>query len=69
MAEVGLQEVETYIYCLHNTVIQFIATRTIMELCLAAERRPGSRVTKKWWEKDGLDVEGMWTAAWQAEWT
>ena len=44
-----LQEVETYLYHLHNTVAQFIATRPIMDLCLAAERSLGSRITKQWW--------------------
>ena len=38
-----------------------------MDLCLAAERRPGSRVTNQWWDQDGLDVEGMRTADWEAE--
>ena len=37
MAEERLQEVETYASIFHNTVSQFIATRTIMELCLEAE--------------------------------
>ena len=37
-----------------------------MDLCLVADRRPGSRVTNLWWEQDGLDMEGMWTAAWEA---
>ena len=38
-----------------------------MYLCMAAEQRPGSRMAKRWWEQDGLDLEGMWTAAWEAE--
>ena len=69
MAEVELQEVETYVSRRQNTVAQFIATRPIMDLCLAAERRPGPRVSKRWWEQDGVDVEGMQTAAEEAEWT
>ena len=48
MEEVLLQEVEAYISLCQNTVSQFIATRPIMDLCLAAERRPGSRVAKRW---------------------
>ena len=27
----------------------------------------GSRVAKRWWDQDGLDLEGMWAAAWEAE--
>ena len=45
MAEAGLHEVETYVSRLQNTVAQFIMTRPIMGLCMAAERRPGLRVT------------------------
>ena len=48
MAEAGLQEVETYVSCLHNTVVQYIATNPIMDLCLAAKRRPGPRVEMRW---------------------
>ena len=44
MAEAGLQGVESYVSRLHNTVAHFIAKRAITDLCLAAERRPESRV-------------------------
>ena len=37
---------------------QLIATHNIMELCLEAERRPGYRVAKWWWEQDGLRLAG-----------
>ena len=43
------------------------ATRPIMDLCLAAERRPGPKISKRWWEQDRLDVNGMRTAAREAE--
>ena len=55
IAEAGFQEVDTYAYRSHKTAAQFIATRPIMDLCLVAERRPGSRVTKRQWEQDTLD--------------
>ena len=45
MEEVGetvLQLVETYDYHRHNIVTHIIATRPITDLCLAAERHPGS---------------------------
>ena len=67
IAEAGFQEVDTYISRRQNTVTQFIVTRPIMDLCLVAERRPGSRVTKRWWEQDGLGVEGIRTAAREEE--
>ena len=41
MAEARLQEVKTYVSRLQNTVTQFITTRPIMDLCMAAECRPG----------------------------
>ena len=40
-----------------------------MDLFLAADRRPRSRVTKRWQYQDGLDVQGMRTAAKEAEQT
>ena len=38
-----------------------------MYLCMAAERRPGPRVSKRWWEQYRLDVEGMSAAAREAK--
>ena len=67
MEELGLQEVETYISHRQNTVLQYIATGPIMDLCLAAERRPGSRVAKRWWEQEGLDLDGMQMEAREVE--
>ena len=67
MAELGLQNVDTYVSSYHNKATQFIATRTIMDLCMAVERRMGSQESKMCWEHDCLDLEGMWTAAWEAE--
>ena len=59
MAEAGLQEVETYVYRHQNTAAQYITARKIMDLCLAAKRRPGPRVKTRWWEQEGLELEGM----------
>ena len=67
MAERGLQEVKTQVSRHQNTVAQHIATRPIMDLCLAVKQRPGPRVEMCWWEQEGLDLEGMWTAAQEAE--
>ena len=49
MAEVGLQDVDTYVSRRHNTVAQFTTTRPIMDLCMAEERGPGPRVSNRWW--------------------
>ena len=45
MTDVVSQDLETYISCHHNTVVEFITTSPIMDLCLEAERRTGSTVT------------------------
>ena len=67
MAELGLKEVDTCVYRLQNTVAQFIVTRPIMDLCLAVDCRPGSRVEKRCWDQYILDLEVTRTAAREAE--
>ena len=67
MEEAGLQEVETYVSQPQNKVVQFIVTRTIMGLCIAVERYPGSRVANPWWDQEDLKLEGMCTEAWEVE--
>ena len=67
MKGVGLQEVETYVSRRHNASTLFIATRPIMDMCLAVERRPVSQVSKQWWDQEGMELERMRTAAWEVE--
>ena len=67
MAEAGMQEVETYVSHRQNNVTQFIATRPIMDLCLETVWNPGAWVLKRWWEKEGIGMEGIWEAAQVAE--
>ena len=52
-----MKEVETFVSCRQNKLSQFIVIRPIMELCMATEWRLGSRVTKRWWDQEGLYVE------------
>ena len=47
MKVVGLEEVDTYIICLDNTVSKSIATSPILELFLAAERCLGGQVKQQ----------------------
>ena len=56
MKSVGMEEVETYVLCCPNTVTQYIATRPILELCMAEERRPGARVSMRWWEQARMEL-------------
>ena len=39
-------------------VAHYISTRLIMDLCERDTRRPGARVSRRWWEQDGIDLEG-----------
>ena len=41
-----------------NTVAQFITTRSILDLCEQATRRTGARVSRRWWEQTGIDLNG-----------
>ena len=41
-----------------NTVAQYIATEPIMDLCERATQRLGVRVSRRWREQDGIDLEG-----------
>ena len=38
--------------------VQYIATRPILDLCKKTVQRPGAWVASRWWEKEGLDLEG-----------
>ena len=41
-----------------NTAAQYIATQPILELCEQSARRPGGLLYQRWWEQDGLELEG-----------
>ena len=43
---------------MHNTVLQYIATRPILELCDRYDQRPVVRVSQWLWEQAGIDLEG-----------
>ena len=56
LAMVVLEESRVYIALHQNTVAQYIVTCPIMDLCLAAERKPVIRLSRKWWEHPALDI-------------
>ena len=58
MLEAGFDEIGTYITRSQNTIAQYIATQPIMDLCERSARSPGVRVSRRWWEKEGIDFEG-----------
>ena len=59
MVEAGFEGIRKYITRRQNTVTQYIVTRTILDLYELSARRPGARVSWRWWEQDGLDLEGV----------
>ena len=65
MVEVVLKELDNYITRCQNTVAKFIATRPIVDLCLAAARCSGARFLMQWWEKEGINLEGIHEADWE----
>ena len=46
---------------------QYIATRPIVDLYMAANMMPVPRVAMQWWEQEVLDLEGVHTAAQEAK--
>ena len=39
-------------------VAQYIATRSLLDLCEGSERAPGEQVGMRWWQQVGIDLEG-----------
>ena len=58
MKEAGIVRIWTSILRRQNTVVQFIATRPILDLCEGAVRRAGAQVTRRWWEQTGINWKG-----------
>ena len=52
----GLEEVDTYAPRRQNTSAQYIATWSILEICLVTEQRPGVQVMMRWWDQAGLNL-------------
>ena len=48
LAMLGLEEIRLYLSRHYNMVARYVATRHIMDLCLAAERNTGMRLYSKW---------------------
>ena len=59
MVEAGFNGTETYVTRRQNTVVQYIATRPILDLCERSAWRPGACLYWHWWEQDALDLEGL----------
>ena len=57
MKEAGLTDVGKSIANRKNTVVQYIATRPLLDLCEGARAREGTRVPLRWWNQKGIDWE------------
>ena len=60
MWEVVLEEVEAYVLRRQNTAAQYISMQPILDLCEEELWWPGTRVSKRWWEQEGLNLVGVW---------
>ena len=49
MEEVGFEDIGVYIIKRHNTVVQYIATQPILDLCERSVRMLGALVYWRWW--------------------
>ena len=49
---------EEYVRRRQNMIKQYIATRSLLDLCEGSERAPGARFGMRWWEQEGLDLAG-----------
>ena len=59
LATVGLDDIGVYIARRHKKVAQYIATRPIMDLYLAADRNTGLQLSMLWWDQPALDILGI----------
>ena len=48
---------ETCIQRRKNAVVQYISTRSLLDLCETAERNQGEQVRMRWREQAGIDLE------------
>ena len=58
IGEAGFKGIRKFITRRHKTVAQYIATRPIMDLCDYSTWQTRARVSWKWWEQAGIDLEG-----------
>ena len=49
---------EEYIQRRQNTVAQYIATRSLLDLCEESERALRARVGVRWWYQLGINTSG-----------
>ena len=61
--EAGLQTREEYNWRRNNTVAQYIATQSLIDLCGEPERKPMVQVGILWWDQAVINLVGAMEAA------
>ena len=56
--EAGFKAMEEYVQIRQNTVTQFVATRSILDLREETVRTPMVQVRMKWWEQVRIEFTG-----------
>ena len=54
----GLLKMEEYVRRRQNTVTQYIATRSLLDLCEGSKRDPGAQFRMWLWEQSVIDLAG-----------
>ena len=57
MREAGFEWIWKAITRRQNTVAQYIVTRPILDLFEQATHRMGARVSRRWWDQEGIDLK------------
>ena len=57
MKEAGFAEIRKSITNRQNTVMQYISTRLILDLCERTTQRGGARVSRRWWDQKFADCK------------
>ena len=58
LREAGFEGIRKSVTRRQNTVAHYIATQPILGLCERATQLPVARVSRRWWEQAGIDLEG-----------
>ena len=58
MVEVVFEGIRKSITRRQNTVAQYIVKRSILDFCERSTRRPGARVSWRWYGQAGIELEG-----------
>ena len=56
--EAGFLMMEEYSRRRQNTVAQYIATQSLLDLCESSERSLGGAIRNRWWKQVGIDLAG-----------